>query len=82
MSWEVVGFLAAAMGLMYPIPQLLRVINRGNAKGISVYFIMLWLADKLLSFIYVAHLQNSALMIKYGVGLIMVIIICWYKRID
>jgi len=69
-------------GSVYSLPQVLRSIQRGCSKGVSAWFIGLWLLDKTLSLAYVSHLGDTPLIIKYTFGLMCVLIIAWYKRID
>lgn len=79
MYWQYFGFICAALGTCYALPQAFRAIQRGNAKGLSRVFLGFWVADKLCSLIYAAHLQNEPFMLKYGVSLGIVLILCYYK---
>lgn len=79
---KLIALLMTIVGALYPAPQAIRAIQRGCAKGISKWMILLWLVDKSLSLTYVSYLQDIPLMIKYGVGLIFVLIIAYFKRVD
>jgi len=76
------SILMVITGTLYAIPQCIRSIKRGNSKGLSVWFLGLWLSDKLISLIYVSHLENLPLIIKYSISLIAVLIILYYKKVD
>ena len=80
--WQIFGILVIIVGAGYAMPQIFRSIQRGNSKGLSKWFIGLWALDRGLSLIYVTHLQDVPLMVKYAIGLIGVTIIAFYKRND
>ncbi len=82
MIWHYIGILMVVTGSIYALPQVIRSIQRGNSKGISAWFIAFWLFDKLVSLVYVSHLGDAPLMIKYSIGFIFILIIAFYKRID
>jgi uncharacterized protein with PQ loop repeat len=82
MFWHWLSLVMVVVGCLYAVPQLMRSIHRGNSKGLSVWFLILWILDRAISLAYVSHLGDAALIIKYSIGLIFVLIIAWYKRID
>lgn len=79
MFWLTLGLLATSLGTLYPIPQVWRTIKTKKVVGISRYFLTLWILDKVLSLLYVIHLQDFPLTLKYGCGTILVMIIIWYR---
>lgn len=82
MFWSVLGVTMVIVGSLYAFPQCLRSIKRGNSKGMSVYFIVFWLLDRLLSLTYTIHLGDIPLIVKYSIGSVFVFIILYYKHID
>lgn len=79
MTWQYFGYLCAILGTVYALPQLFRAVKRGNAKGLSKIFLGFWVADKLCSLIYATYLGNEPFIIKYGISLAIVSILCYYK---
>jgi len=77
--WEIVGFISSICGILYPIPQVKKTLKHKRALGISRWFLLLWFLDKFCTFIYVSHLQDYPLMLKYGIGISFVAIIGFYK---
>ena len=82
MFWQYLSIVMIIVGTSYAVPQVIRSIQRGSSKGMSIWFLTLWVLDRVLSLLYVAHLNDVPLMIKYSIGLIFVLIIAWYKRVD
>lgn len=82
MNWYILSIIMVITGSLYAFPQVWRSIKRHNAKGLSVYFILFWLLDKLISLAYVAHLGDTALVTKYGIATVFVLIILYFKRND
>ena len=80
--WSILATLMIIVGSCYAFPQVVRSITRGNSKGISSWFILLWISNSTLSLAYVIHIKDIALIIKYSILTIFVLIIAWYKRID
>lgn len=80
--WEIIGILMVISGSCYALPQLLRCIKRGSAKGISAWFIAFWLFDKLISLTYVIHISDLALSVKYSLATFFVLVIGYYKTKD
>jgi len=79
---EVLSILMPIVGIIVPLPQVIRALKRGNSKGVSSYFITLWLFDRVISFAYAASLHNWPFMIKYGIGIILIAVIARYKLVD
>jgi uncharacterized protein with PQ loop repeat len=82
MFWHYLSIIMIIVGISYSIPQVIRSIKRGNSKGVSKWFLILWILDKTLSLAYVSHIGDTPLIIKYGICLIFILIIAYYKRID
>ena len=79
MYWIYFGFLCSILGTIYSIPQLIKIWQTKSAKGVSTLFICIWTLDKLCAFIYVSHLKDIPLMLKYGVSLLIVLAILYLK---
>jgi uncharacterized protein with PQ loop repeat len=80
MFWNIVSIIMVVMGGLYSIPQLYRSIKQKDSHGLSIYFILFWLCNELISLIYVSHLGNIALMTKYCITVIGISIILFYKK--
>jgi uncharacterized protein with PQ loop repeat len=77
--WAVIATLMTLTGSIYAIPQALKSIRHGSALGVSRYFLLIWMSDKILSLAYTMHTGDIALIIKYAVSSICVLIVIYYK---
>lgn len=73
------GWIGSFFGAVYAIPQAMKSIKYGNSLGISRWFILFWFLDKICTLIYVSHLQDYPLMLKYSLGLVCILIIAYFK---
>lgn len=74
-----IGLLGAILGTAALLPQLFKIIREENASGLSAWFLLLWASEKVLCFIYSAGTNATALTFKYGFGIMIISIMCYYK---
>ena len=64
------------------LPQTIQVVKQGHAHGLNFPFLLLWLFGELCTFIYVAarHPESVALAANYLANVILIAIICGFRR--
>jgi uncharacterized protein with PQ loop repeat len=75
----IVGWLGGIVLALSSLPQAIKTFREGNANGLSGAFIASWLVGEILSLAYVGPTYNWPLIASYGVNLLIVSVIGYYK---
>lgn len=76
---NLIGWLGAAMLALCGAPAAYKAYMDKHAEGVSGPFIALWLGGEMLTLVYVAPSLNWPLIANYGVNIVFVGIIAYYK---
>jgi hypothetical protein len=77
----IIGIIAFIAGSLYPFFQAQRVWETKSTIGLSRYFIILFVVDKLTSFTYSLHKDAYFLSAKYLIGIICALILFYFRFI-
>lgn len=61
MIWEIIGWVGTVFLMLCIFPQAIKTYKEGHAKGMSAYFIALWVMGSLLTLGYLLALHPSAI---------------------
>lgn len=78
---ENIGWLGGIMFALCGLPQAITSIKQGHSRGISSWFLFLWLSGEILMQIYVIgkHGMDLPLLVNYWFNTILILIIIKYK---
>lgn len=79
MGIEIIGWLGGLFYAIFAIPQTIAVIKAGNARSVSLYFLILMWLGALFSLIYVWPTKEIPLMVNFMMSLITSAIMLKYK---
>jgi hypothetical protein len=79
MSYDVYGWIGGLLLAVCAIPQAILSYKKGNAEGVSVIMLLLWLLGEICTLIYVSPKKDWPLIINYSANIVCIGIICWYK---
>lgn len=74
-----IGWIGGILLALSSIPQAIRTVRDGNADGLSGFFIASWLIGEVLSLVYIGPTFNWPLIANYGINLLIVSLIGYYK---
>jgi len=74
-----IGTIAFIAGSLYPVFQSWRVWETKSTIGLSRYFIVLFLIDKLSSFAYSFHKEAYFLSAKYSIGIFCALVLVYFR---
>ena len=69
------GFLLAACG----VPQAFMSYRQGHSYGLSLWFLLMWLAGEIMVLTYVLPKMHWPLIFNYTANIALVLIILYYK---
>jgi len=76
---EYVGWVGSILLAVCAFPQALKSIIDKNSDGLSSWFLLMWGLGEILVFVYILPDRQYPLIANYGMNLILVAIITWYK---
>lgn len=76
---NLVGWTGSTLLAFCGLPQAISTIRSGNADGISISFLISWLAGEVLTLIYVIPSLNLPLLFNYVANIVFINIICYFK---
>jgi uncharacterized protein with PQ loop repeat len=76
---EVFGWLSSLMFGFCGLPQAYKSYKDGNSDGISWMFAIMWFLGEIFAIIYVLPMKDGPLLVNYGINLLFLCIILWYK---
>ncbi len=76
---ELIGWVGGILLAICGVPQAYQSWKEGNSKGISWVFLWLWLAGEIMVLIYIFPKYLIPLILNYGLNIIVISIIIWYK---
>lgn len=76
---EIIGWIGAMCLAMCGVPQALITLRDKNSEGNSWGMLLLWGFGEILAFFYVMDQLDLALALNYGVNILVVGIMLWYK---
>jgi len=76
---EISGYLGAILLAIWPVQQLIRSVKDGHANGIEMVSLIKLIFGLAFSFIYAVALMKPALILNFGFGLILQLIILSIK---
>jgi uncharacterized protein with PQ loop repeat len=77
---HLLGWVGSICFAVCAIPQTYMVYKQGNAKGVSAYFLWLWIVGEITTILYVlGWLFSIPLLINYTINLICLGFITKYK---
>ena len=77
--WIAWAIILPISGGIYGLPQALRSYKQKDSHGISRGTIILWFLNELMSLVWVWHIADLSLFIKYAVSLVFVGTIAYFK---
>lgn len=82
MLFSISGIISMICGGLYPLAQVFKILrNKAHALSLDKWFILLFLIDKLASFIYAYSKSAYLLEVKYIIAFICGIAFAYYKFI-
>jgi len=80
---EVLGWLGSTCLALCALPQVIQCVKQKHAKGVSFWFLLLWLLGEIFTMIYVfaQHGLDLPLTCNYLINILFIIIIIHYERI-
>ncbi len=78
---EFAGWFGAVCFAICGWPQVYTCVKNKSADGISTGFLLLWLSGEIFTLIYLfgADLATKPLLVNYGLNLVSILIIGYYK---
>ena len=76
---ELVGWIGAVCLGVCAVPQTIKTVKQGHARGISLSFLLLWIVGEMLTFVYVLPKKDLPLLVNYGLNLICLSVILRYR---
>ncbi len=76
---QVIIWIAAIIGTIDLLPQVVRAIKQGHTHGVSRATLALFAADKVLNLVVMLLLGVGPLAIKYVVGIACVLILIYFR---
>ncbi len=80
MLFEAVGWVGGMLLAVCGIPQTIKTVKDGHARGLAWSFLLMWFGGEILSFIYLLPTENVPMLINLGVNTIFTSIIIYYKK--
>lgn len=77
---SIIGYTAAILGVICIIPKLIDITKTGRPFGMTRLFWYLYLAEKTATFTFGLLLLNFPLIIKYSLGMILILIILFWSK--
>lgn len=77
--FELCGWIGCFLLAICALPQTLKSIKDRHSHGMSWGSILLWLFGEAFGLVYVASLASLPLIFNYGLNVILLTIILWYK---
>lgn len=81
MSVEILGWIGAACFSLCGLPQLILTVKAGNADGVSLGFLVLWITGEasMGSFMLLTGAMQPQLAVNYIVNIVGILLILKYK---
>ncbi len=76
---QVLIWIAAVVGTIDLLPQVIRTIRQGHAHGLSRSMLVLFAADKVMNLLVMILLGIGPLAIKYVIGILCVLILIYFR---
>jgi len=78
---EMLAILGTSLLFLCPLPQTIMCIRNGNADGLAVSGLLMWMFGCFCMFLYLVNLPqvSSYVLINYGIGTVFSMIQCFYK---
>lgn len=76
---EVMAWLGSFSLAICGAPIAIDSIKNGHSNGVNWNFICLWLFGEVCLFVYVVSLLDVILIFNYGLNIILISIIIWYR---
>lgn len=73
------GWFSSICFAICGIPQALLCIKTKSSKGISWFFIILWILGEIFGSIYAIGIDSPSLLFNYIISFVCACIIIWYK---
>ena len=77
---QYIGWAGNGLLALCSIPQGIKCIRNGHAKGLDPWFLWMWYLGEMMAFTY--HLHTSTKLpqvVNYTINILMITIIVWYK---
>lgn len=75
----IIGWFSAALFAICAMPQARKSRREGHSRGIDSTFLSMWALAEILGIIYVWDLGSHPLLLNYGLNLLFLSIIIYYK---
>lgn len=77
---ERVGWLGTVLLAACGVPLLVKTVVDGHARGVSLWFLVMWLAGEALTFVYVLRAaRRRQLIANYSANLLIVGVVLTYR---
>jgi uncharacterized protein with PQ loop repeat len=76
----IIGWLGSILLALYGAPQAWQSYKQGHSRGINTTLLIMWLAGEVLTLGAILSITPELfLLFNYGVNLVFISIICYYK---
>lgn len=76
---EVIGWIGSVAFTFCAVPQAYKSFVDGHSKGLSTYYLLLWLMGEIFTIIYVIPQGKLLLIVNYIGNLLVLLVILKYK---
>ena len=76
---ETLGYIGGLLLALCGAPQAFKSIKDKHSNGVSLLFLLMWLAGEILLLLYSFQFHSIPLYLNYGFNIVVVSVILWYK---
>jgi len=76
---EIIGWIGSIAFAVCALPQVWDSYKKGHSKGLTWGFYILWVIGEIFTFLYVLPMGKAPMILNYGLNLIFLGIIGYYK---
>jgi len=76
---EVFAWIGSILLAVCSVPQAYQSYREGHSRGISMAMIYMWASGEVFTLIYTVYIQEWALAINYGMNLLVLCVIIYYR---